>query len=273
MFMKHIAIHSVPRSGSSWFGEILNSSPSVSYAFQPLFSYQFKGALNANSSMVEIQNFYNNIKETDDKFVTQQDDRRSGIKPSFQKSTISHIAYKEVRYHYILENLLEQNPAQRVIGLIRNPLSVLSSWKNAPREFRTDLGWKFDSEWKHANLKNMNKAEEYFGFERWKETALLFKKLENKFPSKFKLVFYTDLLSNTEPVIRETFEFIELDFTMQTKEFIYQSIQREVTDTYSVFKKKQTIDNDYLNNMPKSIIDAVNTECKEAGLADFLNFT
>ena len=270
MFMKHIAIHSVPRSGSSWFGEILNSSPSVSYAFQPLFSYQFKGALNANSSMVEIQNFYNNIKETDDKFVTQQDDRRSGIKPSFQKSTISHIAYKEVRYHYILENLLEQNPAQRVIGLIRNPLSVLSSWKNAPREFRTDLGWTFDSEWKHANLKNMNKAEEYFGFERWKETALLFKKLEKNFSSKFKLVFYTDLLSNTETVVRETFDFLELDFTMQTKDFISQSIQKEIAGTYSVFKKKQYIDNNYLNNLSTNIIEEVSNECNSAGLSQFL---
>lgn len=271
--MKHIAIHSVPRSGSSWLGEIINSAPSVAYAFQPLFSYKYKGALNATSTSEEIENFYKNIEKTDDNFITQFDDRQSGIKPSFKKTSISHIAYKEVRYHYILENLLVRNPMQRVVGLVRNPLSVLNSWKNAPREFRTDLGWKFESEWKHANLKNMNKPEEYFGFERWKETALLFKRLEAAFPDKFKLVYYSDLLTTTEVITRDIFNFLELDFEAQTQDFISQSIQKEISGTYSVFKKRQNTDNNYLNNLPEAIIDEVSLECINSGLESFLNFS
>ena len=35
----------VPRSGTSWFGELFNSSPRVAYRFQPLFSYAFKDAI------------------------------------------------------------------------------------------------------------------------------------------------------------------------------------------------------------------------------------
>ena len=46
--MKRIAIHSAPRSGSSWLGQILNSSPKVCFRFQPLFSYAFKDYLNDN---------------------------------------------------------------------------------------------------------------------------------------------------------------------------------------------------------------------------------
>ena len=38
-FMKNVAIFGVPRSGTSWLGQIFNSSPMVAYRFQPLFSY------------------------------------------------------------------------------------------------------------------------------------------------------------------------------------------------------------------------------------------
>jgi len=56
--MKKIALHSVPRSGSSWIGQILNSSPKVNYKFQPLFSYAFKGYLDENSSRERIDEFF-----------------------------------------------------------------------------------------------------------------------------------------------------------------------------------------------------------------------
>ncbi|MDH5934310.1 hypothetical protein, partial [Vibrio splendidus] len=59
--MHKVAIHSVPRSGSSWLGEIINSSPQVNYSFQPLFSYEFKSYLNENSSLENINNFFYNL--------------------------------------------------------------------------------------------------------------------------------------------------------------------------------------------------------------------
>ncbi len=40
--MNNIVIHSVLCSGSSWLGEIINSSPNVLYQFQPLFSHEFQ---------------------------------------------------------------------------------------------------------------------------------------------------------------------------------------------------------------------------------------
>ena len=268
--MKHLAIHSVPRSGSSWLGEIINSSPAVKYAFQPLFSYKFKGRLSESNTLDEINSFYEALRLTEDAFVTQIEGRREGIKPLFPKGKITHIAYKEVRYHYVLDNLLRHNPAQKVIALVRNPLSVLSSWKNAPKEFRADLGWVFEQEWKTAKLKNQNKREEYFGFERWKESTLLFKKLALQYPNKVKLVFYSNLLRDTETTIQKTFNFLELEFTSQTKQFLKHSMQTEVTDTYSVFKAKPETDQDYLKHLPDTIIKRVTDECKSAGIGDFL---
>lgn len=236
--MKKIAIHSVPRSGSSWVGEIINSSPSVSYAFQPLFSYAFKSQLNDNSSLKDIDSFYNDISNTTDSFVNQDEDRAAGKKPLFKKNTtIEAVAYKEVRYHYILENLLKKDPQIKVVGLTRSPYSVINSWHNAPREFRADLGWSIEEELLAAEQKNQGKKEEYFGLNKWIETTLMFERLQNDYPENFYLLKYEELCSNTIDVVKELFLFLELEYTQQTADFL--APKKEVAGTYSVMKNKK----------------------------------
>ena len=100
--MKRIAVHSVPRSGSSWIGQVLNSSPDVNFKFQPLFSYAFKGFLNETSNQKQIEEFFQCIAESQDDFLLQNDKIEKKIYPTFQKNTdYTHIMYKEVRYHHI----------------------------------------------------------------------------------------------------------------------------------------------------------------------------
>ena len=71
--MKRIAIHSVPRSGSSWLGQIFNSSVKVCFRFQPLFSYVFKGYLDEKSSREDILTFFKLIAKSNDDFLLQSD--------------------------------------------------------------------------------------------------------------------------------------------------------------------------------------------------------
>lgn len=268
--MMKVAIHSVPRSGSSWLGEIINSSERVNYSFQPLFSYAFKSALNENSSLAEINGFYKNILQSKDDFITQKLAREAGIKPMFVKKDITHIAYKEVRYHYVLENLLQKDPDQKVIGLVRNPLSVLSSWKKAPREFRGDLGWSFNKEWYNAEQKNENRKEEYFGYNKWKEVALLYSKLLTEFPDNFLLVNYDHLLSNINAEVTRIFNFLKLDITEQTKQFINTAGTTEVTGTYSVFRSKNCVDNAWVKNIPEDIVKKIRLDCEKNDLTEFI---
>lgn len=269
--MKKLAIHSVPRSGSSWLGEIINSSENVNYAFQPLFSYTFKSALNENSTLEDINDFYKNISVSEDDFITQKPGRELGRKPKFKKKKITLLAYKEVRYHYVIENLIKKDSKQKVIGLIRNPLAVLSSWLNAPREFRVDLGWDFANEWEHARLKNEGKDEEYFGYSKWKEAALLYKRLSKEFPDNFLLVNYENLLSNTSEEVKKIFHFLKLDMTEQTESFINLSGENQVNDTYSVFKNKNGVDDSWKTNIPENIVQKVLLDCKKSGLSEFIN--
>lgn len=265
-----IAIHSVPRSGSTWLGELFNSHPKVSYCYQPLFSYAFKGRLSIRSSSEEIDVFFNDLANTKDDFVNQVEARNIGKLPVFNnKEKTQAVVYKEVRYHHLIEHLLNTTKDLKLIGLVRNPLAVINSWLNAPKEFRKDLGWQIDEEWRFAPKKNQNKIEEFNGYEKWKEVTSLFLSLKVKHPNQFKLVEYNDLLSDTESVVKDLFVFSNLEITKSTLDFIKQSKQKEVSDAYSVFKTRQ-VDDKWKTQLKTEIIDYINNDLKGTELEKYL---
>ncbi len=267
--MKRIAIHSVPRSGSTWLGSIFDSHPNVLYRFQPLFSYALKDYLTPESTAKDIDNFFNELVNIKDDFIEQKEAKNKGIIPSFRKDKITTVVYKEVRYNHIIENMLEKDKKVKVIGLVRNPLAVLSSWYKAPREFRKDLKWDFNKEWQYANLKNQNKPEEFFGFEKWKQVTNLFEKLKSKYPKRFYLVYYQDLLLQTKKTIKTLFDFAELDFTKQTETFLVSSKTNHDPNVYSVFKKKNT-DENWQTILPETIVEKVIMDLEREKLKKYI---
>ena len=158
-----VAIHGVPRSGTSWIGEILNSSPHTAYRFQPLFSYTLRDFLTNASTREDIDLFFQELLHIDDAFINQTVKRQSGDFPQFNKGEITHVVYKEVRYINILFNMMRRAEDVHLCAVIRNPLSVINSWLMAPREFRADLGWSELEEWRYALKKNLNRPEEFNG--------------------------------------------------------------------------------------------------------------
>lgn len=258
--MQRIAIHSVPRSGSTWLGELFNSNPEVIYKYQPLFSYAFKNRISPISSQKEIIEFFQEIASSNDDFINQTEARKNGKMPNFIKSSkTSTVVYKEVRYHNVLENLIKQDKEIKVIGLVRNPFAVSHSWLNAPKEFRKDLGWIELDEWQFAPKKNRNLQEEFNGFEKWKEVTLLFLRLVKEYPEQFKIVYYNDLINKTENTIKELFKFCNLSFTESTMNFITESQVKENKDAYSVYKTKLN-DDDWKLNLNPIIIQQIEKE-------------
>ena len=59
--MERLAIFGVPRSGTSWLGEIVNSSEYTCYKYQPLFSYAHKNFLNKDLDIANVNIFFNNL--------------------------------------------------------------------------------------------------------------------------------------------------------------------------------------------------------------------
>lgn len=267
----NIAIHSVPRSGSSWLGEIINSSPDVIYSYQPLFSYPFKGALSTSSTGKDVDDFFDHISKTDDEFIRQSKERKQLTKPVFKKESPTISVYKEVRYHHIVEHILLSSKNTKVVGLIRNPLAVLCSWISAPREFRADLGWDFEKEWRTAASKNLNRPEEFFGFNKWKEVALLFHRLQKTYPDNFYLVEYSDLLNDCELQVRQLFSFLGLTYTKQTHLFIQNKLGENSTKSvYSVFNTKERDDN-WKSVLNENIVQSIVHELEGTDLMKYID--
>ncbi len=266
--MHRIAIHSVPRSGSSWLGQIFNSSPTVVYKYQPLFSYAFKGALSPHSSRGEILQFFEAIAARSDDFLDQTEAVRSGIYPQFEKSEPrTHIVYKEVRYHHLLDNLLSQDESLRVVGLVRNPLAVLASWKQAPKEFKPE--WDFLAEWRGAPSKNQGRPEEFYGFDKWLEVAESFRALAARFPDQFRLIRYHELLTEPAATVQSLFDWCEIPWNSQTEEFLQTSRGEDRRDTYSVYNSKQS-DDAWRNELADEIIREVRQVIDARSMVDFM---
>jgi hypothetical protein len=264
-----IGIHGVPRSGTSWLGQIFNSHPKVAFKFQPLFSYAFKNYLNLESSEKDIDDFFERILMSDDYFINMKDPEIHKNYPVFEKKNQPEVlVYKEVRYHYLIPHLLKHNKKVKFILIIRNPFAVLTSWAKAPREFKQ--GWDFNAEWKTANKKNENRAEEYFGFDKWKEAAQLFLECKNSYPDRVEVISYNELLKNTHSLIERLFKFSGLSHDVQTAEFINKSRMENHLDPNSVYKTKSE-DNLWENFIPANISGQIYDELKKTGLMQFLD--
>jgi len=268
--MNRIAIHGTPRSGTTWLGEIINSSPEVIYKFQPLFSYGFKSFLGANSPIEQIDEFFQLLCQSNDPFCDQVESRNSGELPYFEKAKKpSAIAYKEVRYHHILHNLARRDPSIKFIFLIRDPAEVLTSWFHAPREFRNDLGWNFEEEWRYAFKKNQKLPENYFGFEKWKESALLFLDLKSRIPERVKIVNYSELRNDLYLQTQNLFDFMGIPLGQQTLEFLDASTDKDAKTEYGVYRIQKSRSNFLRENFP-SVWNEIHNELKSSLLEAFI---
>ena len=265
--MDKIAIFGVPRSGTTWLSQILNSHPDVALRFQPLFSYGHKGSLSERSSAAEIRTFFEAILCTQDAFALMATEMQKNY-PAFQKAvTPTHIVFKETRYLNIIENILTQCSEVKIIGIVRNPLAVLASWILAPKEFNPE--WDINSEWRGAPSKNQNRPEEFYGFDKWKEIAEAFLRFKSQFPRQFLLVSYDELNRAPLDTTKKLFDFCGLNVSDQVQEFLVASKSRHDPDPYSVFRAKAN-DDRWQDILPDEITKKIMLELKNTPLDIFL---
>ena len=262
-----IAIWGVPRSGTSWLGQIFNSSPNIVYRFQPLFSQAFKHGLSAFSSKSDIEDFFNEILKTNDDFILNgliSESEKLVLK--FKKKRSTHIVMKHVRYLHIVPNILKKCDNIKIVGIVRNPCAVLSSWFNSKKEFKKE--WTLIEEWKNGEKKNINRQEEFFGYYKWKQVAYLFEELKKY--QNFYLIDYNNLLLNTNKEIEEIFKFSNIKLTNQTINFLKKSKDIDCKDDYSVLKKK---DNDFKwkESLPTEIVTFIRNDLNNTILEKYLS--
>lgn len=150
--MKNLAIFSVPRSGSSWLGEIFNSSPRTVFRFQPNFAYSFPLTLNEDSGEKAIDHFHKELLDTQDPFVCDKISISSKEKEGFPKKNPNKLIWKETHFVFLAEILLK-NSDTKVIGLVRSPFATVSSWLKIPKEF--DPNWNIEEQYLVRTVKRL----------------------------------------------------------------------------------------------------------------------
>ncbi|MFH1457014.1 MAG: sulfotransferase [Patescibacteria group bacterium] len=269
-YKKIIVVAGVPRSGTSWLSQIIDSSPQVRMRFQPLFSYAFKDAVNEDSSKKEYNNFFNGIYKSNDDFLLQSDKRKSGIYPTFSKDKNQNIlAFKAVRYHYLLEPMLRKFKHLKVVGIIRHPCAVMNSWINNPSEF--PAGCNSLNEWRHGMCKNSG-PEDFFGYYKWKEVANMYLDLKDKYPKRVYILKYEDLVLKTEKNNKDLFSFMGLPLKKQTLDFIQESTKKHIDNPYSVYKNKSVIDK-WKKQLNPKIIKEIYADLEKTRLEKYLKCT
>lgn len=263
-----VAIHGAPRSGTSWLGQLFNSNEHVAYRYQPLFSHSFRGRIDTSSGRPELARFFADLLATDDPFVLQRGAAAlAGYELIFAKSGISHLVYKEVRFHDLLPHLIEQLPELQAVGIVRDPRAVIRSWTAAPREFREE--WDLEHEWRDAPAKNAGRQENWYGFERWKALAELFLRLRDRFPGRFTLIRYEALVERPERVLQMLFDRCGLTVTRQVGEFLRRSQNEQDSSPYGVFRKVRGARR--LDALIPSIALSIEQELQGSALEQFLD--
>lgn len=265
-----IALHGVPRSGTTWLGEIFNSHPQVFYAFQPLFSYALKDFLGNEPNAARIEKFWDALLQTDDPFIHQTEKRADGRLPQFSKSTLTHLAYKEVRYHHLLPALMKSAPRLRAVLIVRDPRAVISSWLRAPREFRVDMGWSVEDEWRNAPSKNRNRPEEFNGYARWKDATRLFMDLNAAYPTRIALIRYRDLLECSSTAVTSIFNVCRLDMSSQTTTFLDAGSGHNPSDPYGVDARRMC-DDGWTSWLDPAIAEEIAEDLAGTDFATFLD--
>ncbi|MCK4365545.1 MAG: sulfotransferase [Thermoplasmatales archaeon] len=236
MFKRVIVIAGVPRSGTSWLSQIIDSNPNVCHRYQPIFSYAFKNAVNLDSSKQEYNKFFRDIYDSQDEFLCRTKEKKEGIYPIFSKvETLEVLTFKNVRYHFLLEKMLQFFDNLNVVGIVRHPCAVINSWITTPKEFPSDADPI--KEWQYGRCRNTG-PEEYWGFEKWREIAYLFRRLQEKFPDQFYLIRYNDLVDDSIKTTKELFKFLNLEYSNQTNDFLISCHKKHDENSYSVFKDK-----------------------------------
>jgi hypothetical protein len=268
MFARVVLVAGVARSGTSWLGQIFDSSPVVHYRFQPLFSYAFKNRLNYESGKSEIEKFFVELFESDDPFLLQTDKRETGQYPCFIKNqSLGALVIKENRYQYLFGRLVSLIDNIKMVCIVRNPCAVIKSWANNPKEFPE--GSSLADEWRFGACKNQGREEEFFGFYKWREVSNLYLDLQDKFPQKVMVVNYENLVSDTMSQVENLFEFCGIEMSPQTEKFIVDCNSMSIDTPYSVFKDKSVKDR-WRGELPQEIIDEIYIELKGTRLEKFL---
>jgi len=268
MYRKLLLICGMPRSGTSWLGQILDSSNDVAFRMEPLFSYRFKNIINEQSSEEDVLSFFEQVYLADDGFMNQEENRRKGAYTTFEKTrNPACMVVKTTRHHNLLRKYLESVPGIEIVSIIRHPCAAISSWICADREFRLK-GCSIENDWRTGACRKDGPGE-YWGFLDWLLITKLHTELALEYDN-FSILKYSDLVEDMLGETRRIFDRLSLPVEQQTLDFLRDCRSSHNDDPYSVFKNAKVKDQWRVLLDPK-IAQQIIEEADACGLNRFLD--
>jgi hypothetical protein len=267
-YKKILSIHGAPRSGTSWLGQLFNSSPQVRFKFQPFYSYAFRDQLNVDDDAQKTRDFFDALYDSNEEYLDRQVQIKDGIYPEFKikQDSPEFLSLKSVKYHYYIPKFLRELDDFNLIAIIRNPKAVMNSFLNAPKEFDQSLN-RLD-EWRFAQTRNDFRPEYYYGFHRWVESNTLFLDMKRKYPNRVYIINYQSLANNPKDQLEKCFDFCSINMSDQTYDFIEKSTSAFQEDVYSVYRGNRDL-NAWQNTLEPEIQQAIDRDIKGTALEAF----
>jgi hypothetical protein len=268
-YKKIVSINGAPRSGTSWLGQLFNSSPEVAFKFQPFYSYAFRDKLGVDDSHDKVKDFFDELYDSEEEYLDRKSQIKDGIYPEFKvkDKNPAILSLKSVKYHYFIPKFLKELDNFILVAIIRNPKAVLNSFLNAPREFDQSLDRM--SEWRFAQTRNDFRPEYYYGFHRWVECNKMFLEMKKRYPEKVYIINYDELATNTKSMLTDCFDFCGIKMQKQTLDFVEKSTNSFQEDVYSVFRGKRDL-NSWETTLESQIQQAIDKDIKGTELEQFL---
>lgn len=260
-------ISGMPRSGTTWLSQMFASSPDVRLKSCPLYSYEFKNALDETSSTEQWGTLFAKLYQTKSEFLDQDHLRKYGLIPHFKDKheNPQHLIIKSNRFHNLTPYILALKEQVRFIHVVRHPCATIFSWLSNPREFPSHADPLL--EWRSGQCRKTGPGE-FWGFDDWKKVTTQALRLSEQYPSRHKVVRYENLVKNTEHQTRELFVFLQVPFEKQTLDFINLSHSRHDDHKHSVFKNPE-LKIEWGDKLDASIISACMSEIRGTELEQF----
>jgi hypothetical protein len=258
-----------PRSGTTWLGEIINSSPSVAYRYQPMHAYSFPLQTTASATTQEVDEFFLALRKTDDPYVTRLRSGAFGAKiPDFLKREPTHVIFKETHFPVECTRMLEVTPDVKLIGIVRDPAACIASWFGIENEF--DASSDILTEWRAAPSRNSGHRGEVFGFDGWFLTVSSILRSEDLFPDRVEVVRYEQLVENPVTSVSRIFAALGLDVEQQTSDFLLSSREQVDDNPYGVYRQREE-SRVSRRELPSTVISEIRRLTQDVGLERFLS--
>lgn len=157
-------------------------------------------------------------------------------------------------------------PNLRMVALVRHPCGAIHSWLTTSKEFPSDADPL--AEWQTGACRKPGFGE-FWGFDDWMKVTRLHLELQERYPDRFQVVRYEDLVDDTVGQSQAMFRFLGLDYTEPTEKFLAACHAEHRESSYAVFKSPK-VKNRWKTELQKEIRDEILSRVRGTELEQFI---